>query len=420
MISIHFEWSGTGQRTIYDRDGVTFSETSVTFLDHPNLPLPRVMDGFVFPALFPAMSAGETLRVGGPMSRKALRNARTLIEAWSRFKPQSFKPIELEATTLVDDAPQPLADGEAIGLFSGGLDATFMALRHTSGAADRFKLRAAVLVCIDVIGNEVQDFDRLRQRTRPFLLSRGIEPIAAICTRRPLAKLDWQMTHGAEFASVLHAFSNSYRTGMIASSGSYDNLILPYGSSPATDYLLSGSDLDLIHDGAGYSRAEKAELVGLDPIARETLQVCWQGKDRAANCGVCLKCVLTRLNFIAAGHGNIPAFPGEFHPDMLDGFQFHSVAATAEFGSLLNYVDRHGLTGLWVDKLRAKIKAAASPASAKAAKTMASRAEMRRTKEYLERGRLVDELRAKRPIIGRLARLLYRASSYIARRFGGS
>ncbi len=49
----------------------------------------------------------------------------------------------------------------------------------------------------------------------------------------------------------------------------------------------------LVHDGAGYSRTEKVGFVAQHPVATKALKVCWQGKERGRNCGVCEKCVRT-------------------------------------------------------------------------------------------------------------------------------
>lgn len=244
----------------------------------------------------------------------------------------------------------------SIAAFSGGLDATFMALRQAAPDPAVHQLGAGVLLNVNVQGNEDRDFARLRARVLPFLESLNVEPIVVTLHRGPMATQSWYTTHAAEIASVLHSFSYRFDRGMLASTAPYDRPVVALGSSPATDYLLSGADMELVHEGAGFSRTEKAALVGTNELARRMLQVCWQGPDRAENCGVCLKCVLTRLNFIAAGHANIPAFPGEFVPEMLDGFEFHSPAAAAEFVGLLDYAAKHSITEPWVQRLRDKVE----------------------------------------------------------------
>jgi hypothetical protein len=57
----------------------------------------------------------------------------------------------------------------------------------------------------------------------------------------------------------------------------------------------------IVHDGAGFSRVEKTELITQSPMALHSLQVCWATR-RFCNCGSCTKCyrTMTTLELLGA------------------------------------------------------------------------------------------------------------------------
>jgi thioesterase domain-containing protein len=95
--------------------------------------------------------------------------------------------------------------------------------------------------------------------------------------------------------------SGRFGCGLIASSYPYERLALPYGSTPLTDPLMSNAAFEVVHDGAGYDRIEKAQLLGEWDAARRFLRFCWEGRDKSRNCGHCQKCITTLLSFRLAG-----------------------------------------------------------------------------------------------------------------------
>lgn len=79
------------------------------------------------------------------------------------------------------------------------------------------------------------------------------------------------------------------------------HVLCQLGSTPVADHLMSGDLIQLVHDGAGYSRTEKVARLADCPLAVERLKVCCSGRDPSTNCGRCEKCLRTMLNFLAAG-----------------------------------------------------------------------------------------------------------------------
>ncbi len=122
--------------------------------------------------------------------------------------------------------------------------------------------------------------------------------------------------------------------------------------------------MDVVHEGAGFSRTGKAEVVARDSVGRRTLKVCWEGQDQAANCGQCEKCVRTRLNFKAVGMDDPECFEQPFEMEMIDTLNVRNIAQLTELTSVIEYCARHTMQAEWVDRLEARIQQEAEKLSA--------------------------------------------------------
>ncbi len=142
---------------------------------------------------------------------------------------------------------------------------------------------------------------------------------------------------------------------MIGSGDPYNRLALPRGSSPAIDYLLSGDGMEIVNDGAGYSRTEKVAHITSYPVVTDRVKVCWEGPQADRNCGHCEKCVRTRLNFLAAGVENPKCFDTPFELSMIDGVTPHNSRQLDELRAILEHVEMRGIAGEWVQRLRHRL-----------------------------------------------------------------
>jgi hypothetical protein len=100
------------------------------------------------------------------------------------------------------------------------------------------------------------------------------------------------------------------------------------GAAPADVHTRTGADPDVLH-GLGTSRTEvvlgnphrarheRIAHLAADPLARATLQVCWEGMT-AGNCGRCRKCQLTMTALALAGDPDPTAgFDADLDPDLV-------------------------------------------------------------------------------------------------------
>ncbi|HVJ40738.1 MAG TPA: hypothetical protein VM639_04545 [Dongiaceae bacterium] len=359
-----------------------------------NPPPPRVLDGFVFGIIFYAMRLGQDIRVHGAMSAGALRNLNEFQEAWVLWKPSRYAKVEIIPDAVLGDAAFTCKD-EAIAAFSGGVDSIFTLLRHATGKMGlaAYPLRHSVLMVhgFDVPLAEPKQFEALRERTQPLLTDLRIKGKAIRTNLKDLGLQSWEDSFSAQLACCLHNYAAEFSYALIGSSEPYNALILPWGSNPATDYLLSGSGLRIVHDGASYSRTRKVETVVRNAVASAVVKVCWEGKETHKNCGVCEKCVRTRLNFLAVGVADPACFDTPFDLATIEAINLRNDTQCGELASIATYARAKGIEAPWLKALEARIKRYQSDAKAGRYALLAKKAyRLAREGEWLEIRRRVE------------------------------
>ena len=267
----------------------------------------RSADPFVVAATFTTLRSGRDLEVHGPVSPTLLRGLESFQAAWSRWRPDRYRPFEVHADEDRESVPHPAAS--SVLTFSGGLYSCYTAWRHTQGGAGRgaCALDAAVMVHgFDIPLDRAEAFERASQRARRILDGVGVRLVTLSSIVRDLGD-DWEDAHGAALAACLHVLSGRYATGLIASSHTYEALRFPWGSNPLTDPMLGSGALAIVHDGADRRRLEQARAISGWQAALDGLRVCWEHEPFDTNCGACMRCVGTALCFLAEG---LPIPPG--------------------------------------------------------------------------------------------------------------
>ncbi len=317
-----------------------------------------LLDGHVFAIFLYACSRGKPLKVHGALSRTALRNLEELQLVWCRWKPALYKRIEIIADHI-DNKHMRRTQEKTLSAFSGGVDATFTALRHTKLLPEnlRYPLSSVLMVHgFDVDLYNMSGFSQLKNRVKPLLDDIGLELRTIRTNSRELKLQDWNDSHGLELAACLHMYSDEFEFGLIGSSGPYDYFAMPWGSSPVADHLISGSKLSIIHDGAGFTRTDKVAEIIKFPVACQTIKVCWSGADQSGNCGKCEKCVRTQLNFLAAGAvSNPPCFPGKLDIKDILKIQLNTDSRLRDMNSVIAYAQAHNISGEWLSVLNSSL-----------------------------------------------------------------
>jgi hypothetical protein len=335
---------------------------------------PAVLDGFVFGIIFYAMRLGQDLFVRGPVTRSALLNLNEFQEAWVSWKPQVYHKTKIIPDSIVDCPPA--REKRAIAAFSGGVDSIFTILRHnlkTLGNAS-YPLNNAVLMVhgFDVPLAAPDQLESLKMRTRPLLDELGLKLLTIRTNLKALGLQDWEDSFMAQLACCLNNYSDQFSYALAGSSEAYNGLVLPWGSNPATDYLLSGEAMRLVHDGAGYSRTEKVAQIATHKTATQVVKVCWEGQDTFRNCGICEKCIRTQLNFRAVGVEHAPCFDRPLDSRLIETMNLRNDAQANELKSIYAYARKAGIDAGWVETLGWRIDKYDNPPSNPLAKNQAT------------------------------------------------
>jgi hypothetical protein len=298
---------------------------------------PRVADFALIAALPYCMNRGANVRIRGGVTASLIEAAEECVDVWSLWRPDLFKRIRLDASEVVSDrAP---VGRDSVLAFSGGVDATFALIANRQGLVGHRSRDVKTGVMIhgfDIPVEQPEVFTLSREHARHILSDAG----AALSTVRTNWRnycVDWEMAHGFGIAAVLHQFHGSASHGIIAADEAYSDEELPWGNSSVTNPLLSGVSFPIHTCGGGYTRAEKIrEISGYESV-RSHIRVCWETLGSGLNCGICEKCVRTRLMFFVAGCDEIPAFPVHLTADAVSRIQIRSEVQRRYFLDILKH-----------------------------------------------------------------------------------
>jgi hypothetical protein len=262
------------------------------------------------------------------------------------------------------DVDRPVAaavtwDEHAVAAFSGGMDATCTVIRHARGMVGHRSRRIAACALIhgfDIeLANTAKFEESLRLATQT-LSSLGLRAIPIRTNYRSIARAHWLDAHGAALVGALQMLKSVATSCLIGSSKPYDDMVLPYGSNPVTDPLLSSASFAVLHDGAEFDRTGKAAVVATWAEGLANLRVCWSGDQVAANCGRCEKCTRTKMNFLA-NKVEPPATLGPaLHLDDIRRLKVANKAVMVEFDQILSAARAHGVDAPWVRALDRRLK----------------------------------------------------------------
>jgi hypothetical protein len=354
----HDSGQGSIRRTAQLRSIKGENDVEIFFeMDGVEVSPPAVLDGFVFGVIFYAMRLGQDLLVRGPVTRSALFNLNEFQEAWVLWRPHLYHKIKIIPESIVDR--RPARQKKAIAAFSGGVDSVFTILRHNGKALGNasYPLNDAVLMVhgFDVPLAAPDQLESLKKRTRPLLDELGLKLLTIRTNLRELGIQDWEDSCMAQLACCLNNYSDEFCYALAGSTEAYNALALPWGSNPATDYLLSGDAMRLVHDGAGYSRTEKVAQIATHKTARQVVKVCWEGQDTSRNCGQCEKCIRTQLNFRAVGVENAPCFDEPLDSRLIETMNLRNDTQANELKSIHAYAAKAGINAEWVETVGRRI-----------------------------------------------------------------
>ena len=309
--------------------------------------------------VFYAMNQRADLYIDGPVSRSLLENLEDFVASWATWCPQFYKRINvIAAEEICDEGPAPPAVGCAVAAFSGGVDSSFTIWRHINhavGRRSRNVIAGILIQGMDIPLTNETAFTTAMGSASDTLGSIGVPLVALRTNWRSEVCVNWAMEFGTGVSTCLRNWQDMADTGLLGSDFDYLRQILPWGGNPITYHMLSACGFSVVYDGAEFCRTEKVEQILNWPAALENLRVCWEEPITGRNCGVCEKCIRTKLNFMALGAQ--PSASLSEPPTLTQIFRLR-VAGKSEIALLaeiINMARIRGVGGLWVNTLRASL-----------------------------------------------------------------
>lgn len=314
-------------------------------------------DAYVLALLLDAMRCGhDQMDVQGSVSLELLRNLEELQLAWHKWYPDLYRLVDIRCERV--RSGDSLTEG-AVCAFSGGVDATFSVWRHSqrlAGYGSRDIRMCVIVHGFDIPLSQPDVFERAANRSAATLADINIPLVRVSTNYRDISDVNWEHACGSALAGALSNFREFAGTGIIGSSEPYDSLVIPWGSSPITDHLLSSDGFRVIHDGAGFNRTEKVAVIEGWREGVNNLRVCWQGEALDRNCGRCEKCLRTRLNFLATGQPQPKCFPDTDLLQDMKRVRLKNDIARSEWRQIYRYATEHGVRAPWVSRIPAVIR----------------------------------------------------------------
>jgi hypothetical protein len=264
--------------------------------------------------LISAMALGEELRIEGPVSAPLIDAVRKqLIPVLLRWHPRLRQiPLEIESVTPVSST----ADGGAVAcFFSGGVDSWYSLagsrdsishLVHIHG----FEIAASEEAIWRRAHEEVREIARQHDK-RLIPVSTNFMDVAlrAVRDRMRRSGAPWP-TFGIDawYGSMLVAVGLSLRPGLhrlIIPASWSERTTYPIASHPMMEPAWSTDGLKIELHGFEVDRLGKIRsLAASSPEAFSRMRVCIDDQHRSEgflNCGRCVKCVRTMLEFRVCG-----------------------------------------------------------------------------------------------------------------------
>lgn len=236
-----------------------------------------------------------------PITYEAAAAVRAVSDILDTWRVRRCYPVRFQFNNLVRTAASPKKRHGLICL-SGGVDSTWAALEK----ADQGLISHGVLIAgADYPSRYHPGFVDLEKRVQKIAEDIGIQPIIAETTIRSF-KLYWPISHVFVLAMVLSFHSSLFGCGYIAADFTLAQEFgyHPWGNCRPLVDALGQTDFTIEQAGQLIGRTEKlASILKAKPELMQHISVCYSYKGSGENCGVCEKCIRTKLNLAAS---NLP------------------------------------------------------------------------------------------------------------------
>lgn len=257
------------------------------------------LDAFVVGLILYAMQTNEEIVVDGPISNKLARNLKYYMHIMKMFYPEwHVVPLQTPILDPLNQCPR----GQAVGSsFTTGIDSyctLWDNFKNSESDCNRithlFNIHTGQKGCQNLDGRVL--FRKRLQSISEAAKQMNLELVVIDSNQETFYGFDGNSeTHGPRFISGALLLQKLFSIFYFPSSDQYSDFI-PYGSTPLADPLLSTEVLDIVHDGAQYSRIEKTKMISDWDITQSFMTVCHGNYEEGkTNCSNCEKCVRTMV-----------------------------------------------------------------------------------------------------------------------------
>jgi len=240
-----------------------------------------------------AMFYKEDIWVSGKVSKKLLEGIKKYQKIFSHWYPDIFYKVKIFPEQTIDIKND--ATGVATA-FSGGVDSSFTLFSHLS----------QITHCLFVHGFDIpfsdnRGFGVASRAYDRFLSKHKIKLITVKTNIREITRpVNWNFSHGCALIGTALLFQKVFSLFYVPSSDT-DGSLIPWGSHPKTDPLLSTESTKIAHHGLGLTRFDKLEKILDWAELYPLLRVCWVKHSGLKNCCMCHRCIQTMVMLSVLG-----------------------------------------------------------------------------------------------------------------------
>jgi len=255
-------------------------------------------DAFAATALLIAMYTGEDLEIRGSFSQKLAYSLNEYRNIFHSMLPELYEMIEIKFKQL--DTTPPEKRGYAVATaFSGGVDSFYTLWSHLPENQPITPLcvpHGLFVRGLDMRLDDIENHQRLVEVYSKIFDDLALNFISASTNVYQLSefRINWIYFFGPPLIGAALLLSPFLQRFYIPAGMTYSDLI-PHGSSPLIDHLLSTENIDIVHHGSSTSRFDKLKVLTNWPITYHHLRVCAE-RNRVKgiqNCSTCHKCYRT-------------------------------------------------------------------------------------------------------------------------------
>jgi len=301
-----------------------------------------------------AMRLDRPLHISGRGAAATIDNWQRLSSIWQAWLPGHFHEQRL-TFDVTEERPALRSDRPDILYYSGGLDAAHAGVvRHAKGLQQHL----LTVQGMDYTVQDQQRFDALIAKTAPFARqlsdTRIVVKSDAYALYRNLGVNlgTHQLMHIFALAGAGFFHAKSYNHLLLADDEplAAQFVTFPWGTNAVTNALFSDGVTRLLTLERDISRAEKTRLVLASELATRSLSFCWNRDVQPENCGICDKCLRTKLLSLAEAGTVPPIFRDPLVPaDWAARFTWRPQEGFFFLHEIINRARETGRTSLFPD-----------------------------------------------------------------------